>query len=148
VKKTFLIVAALVSFTTFAFAEELVITIDVAPSVLNLQSGGECVTVHTDIAYADDVDCSSVTLNSKTASIMAGSCFSDDRGYFVAKFSMIEVRDDLYLTTGEYNTLKLTGETKGSKDVDGEPFSGTQEIWVVDNDDPINGPNNGPKGPR
>jgi hypothetical protein len=142
VKKTFLIVAALVSFTTFAFAEDF-IAIDVAPNVLNLQSGGECVTVHTDIAYADEVDCSSVTLKSETASIMAGSCFSDDRGYFVAKFSMIEVRDDLYLTTGEYNTLKLTGVYS-----DREEFSGTQEIWVVDNDDPINGPNNGPKGPR
>ena len=38
------------------------ITIDVAPNVLNIQSEGEVVTVHTDIDYGD-VDVSTVYLN-------------------------------------------------------------------------------------
>lgn len=142
-KKTFLIVAALVSFTAFAFAgDALEITIDVAPNVLNLQrTDDKCVTVHTNIPY-DEVDCTSVTLEAEGGSITPYLCKNDDSGNFVAKFSMAVVRE-LPLTPDEYNTFTLSG----FKD-DGEAFSGTQEIWVVDNDDPINGPNNGPKGPR
>ena len=127
-KKTFLIVAALVSFTAFAFAGDVLgseITIDVAPNVLNLQrTVDKCVTVHTDILYSE-VSCTSVVLEVGEGSITAYSCFSDDRGYFVAKFWREAVGD---LVSVGYNTFTLTGFN-----VDGEAFSGAQDILVVDN---------------
>ncbi|MGD8981376.1 MAG: hypothetical protein PVF42_07270 [Desulfobacterales bacterium] len=139
-KKTFLIVAALVSFTAFAFAGDVLgseITIDVAPNVLNLQrTVDKCVTVHTDILYSKvDHYNSKVLLLVGNGYTEAYSCFSDDRGYFVAKFWREAVGD---LVSVGYNTFTLTGV-----DYDGEEFSGTQDILVVDNV-PINDPN----GPR
>jgi hypothetical protein len=125
VKKTFLIVAALVSFTTFAFAEDVLI--DVAPNVLNLQKTvDKCVTVHTDIPYSEvDHYNSKVLLLVGNGYTEAYSCFSDDRGYFVAKFWREAVGN---LVKVGYNTFTLTGV-----DYDGEEFSGTQDILVVDN---------------
>ena len=52
---------------------------------------------------------------------------SDDRGNFVAKFNMVEVKN-LGLKPGSYNLLTLTGVTK-----DGQTFIGQQEIKVVYN---------------
>lgn len=129
-KKTFLIVAALVSFTAFAFAGNVLafdITIDLAPNVLNLQrTDDKCVTVHTDIPYSE-VDRTSVSLAVGSVDIFPDSTKSDLRGDLVAKFSMEAVRD-FSLTIDAYNTFTLTGV----KD-DGESFSGSQDIWVQNN---------------
>ena len=97
-------------------------TIDVAPNVLNIQSQGTVVTVHTDIAYGD-VDVSSVFLNG----ILISSWKADDRGNFVAKFSMDEVKSLDGLVIGGYNTLQLVGVTN-----DGESFVGEKDIKVID----------------
>ena len=141
-KKTFLIVAALVLFTAFAFAGDVIdgfkITIDVAPNILNLQrTVDKCVTVHTDILYSE-VSCTPVVLEVGEGCITAYSCFSDDRGYFVAKFSREAVGD--LVSVGD-NTFTLKGKTKAT--ADSVDFWGSQEILVVDND-----PINAPKGPR
>lgn len=129
-KKTFLIVAALVSFTAFAFAGDVLsfeITIDVAPNVLNLQrTDDKCVTVHTDIPY-NEVNRTSVSLAVGSVDIFPYLTKSDLKGDLVAKFSMEAVRD-FSLTIDAYNTITLTGVN-----VDGESFSGSQEIWVVNN---------------
>lgn len=98
------------------------IEIDVAPNVLNLESQGEVVTVHTDIAYWT-VDFSSVLLNGVTIS----SWKADDRGNFVAKFLMREIKTLDGLKIGDYNTLTLLGLTG-----DAEAFSGSTEIKVID----------------
>ncbi len=130
-KKTFLIVAALVSLTAFAFAGEVLkIMIDVAPNVLNLQrTDDKCVTVHTDISYSE-VDCTSVTLEAGDTKIGAASCKSDDRGNFVAKFSMEDVNNFLPLIEDEYNILTLAGKTNATDSVD---FEGEQDILVINN---------------
>ena len=130
-KKTFLIVAALVSFTAFAFAGAVLeISIDVAPKVLNLQrTDDKCVTVHTDIPY-DEIDRTTVSLEVGVASITPYLCKSDLRGDLVAKFWMKDVRE-FSLTIDEYNTFTLTGFN-----VDGETFSGAQDILVVNNSPP------------
>jgi len=131
VKKTFLIVAALLSFTAFAFAEDFTISIDVAPNVLNLQrTDDKCVTVHTDIPYSD-VDLNSVRLYRGEGSIEPYLCKSDLRGDLVAKFSMGDVRE-LELEIDENNPFTLTGKTI---EIDGgvSDFSGTQDILVVNN---------------
>jgi len=69
------------------------------------------------------VDVSSVYLNN----ILISSWKADDRGNFVAKFSMNEVKSLDGLIIGDYNLLTLLGVTK-----DGEPFVGTQEIRVIE----------------
>ena len=62
-----------------ALAFEL--TIEVAPNVLNLQSSGYIVTVHTDIAYGQ-VDAHSVHLNG----VPINSWKADNRGFSSPSF--------------------------------------------------------------
>ena len=103
-------------------SDAIEIIIDVSPNVLNLQNQGQVVTVHTDINYGD-VDAATVLLNG----IPINSWKADDRGYFVAKFLMSDVKE-LPLNIGEYNTLTMIGLT----DL-GEEFWGVQDIKVVNN---------------
>ena len=114
------LVSVLVLFASNGWAFE--IEIDVSPNVLNIASKGKVVTVHTDIGYSD-VEVSSIYMNG----IYIQSYKADDRGFFVAKFSMDEIKK-LPLDIDEYNTLTLVGLTK-----DGESFWGEQEIKVVNN---------------
>jgi hypothetical protein len=105
---------------TFSFGFD--IEIDIAPETLNLQSQGVVVTVHTDIAYGA-VDAYSVYLNG----VHIKSWKADNRGNFVAKFWMDEIKALDGLIIGDYNVLKLVGDTK-----DGFAFSGEAEIMVID----------------
>ncbi len=100
------------------------IEIDVAPNVLNIQSEGKVVTVHTDIYYSV-VDVYSVFLNG----VAISSWKADNRGNFVAKFWMDEIKslDGLTIEGDGYNTLILLGRTNG-----GDAFSGAQDIKVID----------------
>jgi len=98
------------------------IAIDVAPETLNIQSQGVVVTVHTNVEYST-VDVHSVYLNG----ILIQSWKADNRGNFVAKFSMDEVKTAPGLIIGDYNTLKLVGDTTSS-----EAFSGEAKIMVID----------------
>jgi hypothetical protein len=104
------------------------ITIDVAPNILNIQSQGEVVTVHTDIAYGA-VDPLSITLivEGNSSGVAISSWKADDRGYFVAKFLMYLVKD-LDLEINEYNTFTIEGWTEGK-----EEFWGSQDILVINN---------------
>jgi hypothetical protein len=96
--------------------------IRIAPNVLNIQSGGTVVTVHTDISYYA-VDVYTVYLNG----IAISSWKADNRGNFVAKFSMDAVKTLDGLAIGDMNTLQIVGAT-----LDGEPFVGEQDIMVID----------------
>jgi len=97
-------------------------TIRVAPNVLNIQSEGTVVTIHTDINYSA-VEASTVSLNG----IEISSWKADNRGDFVAKFLMEEVKALEGLDIGEYNTLTIEGYT-----YEGEFFVGVQDIIVID----------------
>ncbi|MBN2139182.1 MAG: hypothetical protein JW720_15355 [Sedimentisphaerales bacterium] len=99
------------------------IEIKVSPNVLNILSNGEVVTVHTDIAYSSVVG-STVTLNGVEISHWK----SDNRGNFVAKFLMEDIKGLEGLNIGGMNTLTLEGTTAA-----GEGFSGCTEILVVEN---------------
>lgn len=107
------------------------ISIDLAQSIINLQSSINVITFHTNIKLYD-VDCATVTLKSETeppASVPVYLCRSDSRGYFLAEFLMQHIKDLRdNLEIGEENLFVLEGKTK-----DGSPFSGTQDILVVDN---------------
>jgi hypothetical protein len=104
------------------------IAIQVSPNVLNIQSEGDVVTVHTDIAYGAVV-AASVTLNE----VPINWSKSDNQGNFVAKFLMEEVKalavgDDPVLAVGDWNDLTLLGQTAG-----GCVFAGTDQVLVIDN---------------
>jgi hypothetical protein len=80
------------------------------------------VTVRTDIAYWA-VEVSSVYLNG----VAIASWKADNRGNFVAKFSMDEVKSLDGLVIDGYNTLTLVGLT-----FDDVAFSGEQDVMVID----------------
>jgi hypothetical protein len=115
-----LVLAAAIFFAAPVQSQALEITIDVSPNVLNIQSVGLCVTVHTDIGYSK-VDPTTVYLNG----VLIDGYFADDRGFFVAKFDMNEIKN-LPFDYEKYNTFKLEGTT-----ISGESFSGTQQIKVI-----------------
>lgn len=105
-----------------ALSTEIPIQIDVAPNVLNIQSQGAIVTVHTDIAYSA-VDGASVYLNGVAIQWWK----ADARGNFVAKFVMDEIKTLDGLIIDGYNVLVLNGYT-----TDGDTFIGEQKIKVID----------------
>jgi len=100
---------------------DLVVDIQVSPNVLNISSMGTVVTIHTNLPYSL-VAGASVSLND----VPIDWWKSDDRGYFVAKFDMLTVKQSAGLVLNEYNTLTLVGMMK-----DGEPFEGSSEILVI-----------------
>ena len=116
---------ALVFFQAPAKCYGFDIGIDVAPNTLNIQSQSQVVTVHTTIKYVS-VDHDNVYLNG----IEISSWKADNRGYFVAKFLMSEVKalaDSGDLTVPGENELTLVGYT-----TDGTEFTGSQTITVID----------------
>lgn len=113
---------ALVMFHMPAQCHALDIAIDVSPNVINIQSQSTVVTVHTDIAFSL-VAGATVTLNE----VEIAWWKYDDRGNFVAKFDSDEIKA-LDLVIGSYNRLTLIGVT-----TDGEYFTGSQDIMVINN---------------
>ena len=101
-------------------AEE--ITIEIAPATLNLQSNGKVVTVHTDVAFGD-IDVASVYL----AGVAIDSWKVDDRGYFVAKFLIDDVKTLDGLKINDYNTLKFVALT-----IYDEEVWGAADVMVID----------------
>ena len=96
--------------------------IRIAPSTLNLRSGGTVVTVHTDVPYAH-VDVYTVYL----AGVAIKTWKADSRGYFVAKFLMDDIKaiDGLYLN--DYNTFQFVAAT-----TDGDAICGEADVMVID----------------
>ena len=118
------IALGLVFFNSSSECQAFEIGIEVAPNTLNIQSQSQVVTVHTTIKYVD-VDHDNVSLNG----IQISSWKADNRGYFVAKFLMSEVKalaDSGYLDVPGENELSLTGFT-----IEGTEFTGTQTITVI-----------------
>ena len=101
------------------------IDIAISPNTLNLQSQGSVVTVHTTIPYGD-VAYESVFLNG----IAISSWKADNKGFFVAKFSMSEVKalaDEGCLIVPGDNELTLAGYTTKEKE-----FLGSDIITVIE----------------
>ena len=105
------------------FFSQITIDIQVSPNILNLQSNGVVVTIHTDIPFSQ-VDAQTVSL----AGVDIDSWKANNNGFFVAKFNMDEVKDIESLVIGEYNTLTLDG-LKYS----GDTFTGSEDVLVINN---------------
>jgi hypothetical protein len=96
--------------------------IRIAPETLNLRSSGTVVTVHTDVPYSD-VDVYTVYLSGVAISTWK----ADDRGYFVAKFLMDDIKAIDGLVLNSYNTFQLVAMT-----VSGDPICGEAEVMIID----------------
>jgi len=103
--------------------------IRIAPNTLNLNSDGTVVTVHTDVPYSQ-MDVYSVYLGG----VAISSWKADDRGFFVAKFLMDEIKAIDGLILNDYNVFQLVGVT-----VSGEPVCGESEVMVIDRGSSANG---------
>jgi len=108
-------------------SELMEIHIDVAPKTLNLESNGNGVTVHTNIAYSS-VDCNTVTMKVEGVEIYECSCYSDYCGDLVVKVD----REDVVYAIGYPDvsptnaTFTLSGSTATGL------FTGTDTIDVID----------------
>jgi hypothetical protein len=98
------------------------VTIEIAPATLNLQSHGVVVTVHTDLPYGS-VDVYSVYLGG----VAINAWKADDRGYFVAKFLMDDIKTIDGLVVNDTNILQFLALTISDEEVWGE-----DEIMVID----------------
>ena len=107
-------------------AEDIQITIEIAPSNLNLASGVRVVTVHTDIPYAE-VDGDSVVLFYGDQGVPIASWKADDCGNFVAKFLVDHIRILDGLVIPGVNAFELEGLTWDLRN-----FLGSDEIMVTD----------------
>jgi len=96
--------------------------IRIAPETLNLQSSGTIVTVHTDVPYSA-VDVYTVYLSGVAISAWK----ADDRGNFVAKFRMDDIKAIDGLILNDYNTFQLVAMT-----FDGDPVCGEAEVMIID----------------
>ena len=114
------LVIAMLAAPSISLAGE--ITIRIAPTTLNLESDGKVVTVHTDVPYSS-VDVFTVYLSGVTIS----SWKADDRGYFVAKFLMDEVKTVDGLVINDYNTFQFVAMTTSD-----EPVWGEADVMVID----------------
>jgi hypothetical protein len=105
-----------------ATASDCTNEIRIAPETLNLRSGGTVVTVHTDIPYSA-MDVYSVYLSG----VAITAWKADDRGFFVAKFLMDDIKAIDGLVLNDYNTFQLIGAT-----VDGELVCGEADVMIID----------------
>ncbi|OGW39604.1 MAG: hypothetical protein A2X58_13180 [Nitrospirae bacterium GWC2_56_14] len=103
-------------------ATEIPIQVNVSPNVLNIQSDGTVLSIHTDINYSLVVG-TSVTVNDVPILFWK----NDAQGYFVAKFDINQIKQLDGLKIGDYNKLTLVGYT-----TQGDTFIGSQEIKIID----------------
>ena len=128
-----LAIVTLAAPTIWAGGDE--ITIEIAPATLNLQSNGKVVTVHTDVLF-DDIDVAAVFLEGATIY----SWKADDRGYFVAKFLIDDIRGIDDLEVPGWNTFKFVALT-----INEEMIWGQADVMVIDGGA---GRRDGPSGRR
>lgn len=93
------------------------ILIQVSPHVIVLDSVGDCITVHADIAFSQ-VNAATVTLNG----IPAIGCKADNRGDLVAKFASADVKAIIAPPEALFTLMGLA--------ITGESFTGSETIAV------------------
>ena len=118
-----LVLAMLVVPASGVLAEDNSIDVVVSPNVLNLESFGGSVSLHTDIAYRL-VEDAALTVNG--IEVLPISTFADDRGQLVVKCSMATVEAIVEMVEPGEATFDLT--VTGT---DGLTYSGTDTIKVI-----------------
>jgi hypothetical protein len=118
-----LVLAMLVVPASGVLAEDNSIDVVVSPNVLNLESFGGSVSLHTDFAYSR---VGSVALTVNGAEVLPIFTFADDRGQLVVKCSMATVEAIVEMVEPGEATFDLT--VTGT---DGLTYSGTDTIKVI-----------------
>ena len=103
-----------------AFAQDNSIEVVVSPNVLNLESFGGSVSLHTDIPYRL---VESVALTVNEVEVIPSATFADNRGQLVVKCSMATMKEMLEPGESTFD-LTVTG-------TDGMTYSGTDTIKVI-----------------
>ena len=122
-----LTVAILVSPYSASEAEAREITIRIAPSVLNLANQGEVVTIHTGEPYSEIVGASVVVVPDSGDPVAISWWKADNRGDFVAKFVMEEIKNIPDISANETYHFVLQATTSS-----GETLVGTADVRVID----------------
>jgi hypothetical protein len=105
--------------TSGVFAQDNTIEVVVSPNVLNLNSNGGSVSLHTDIGYALVIDAELYVEGQRVEQI---STFADSRGDLVVKCNLDTVKS--MVAVGEA-TFVLEVDTQNG------PYSGTDTITVI-----------------
>jgi hypothetical protein len=123
------VVLAALACPTIAHAQDdCPMAIQVSPGTLNLDRTGDAVTIHADIAFSlvNQVEVRLYIKELRDAWIVPLSCFADDVGYLVARFSTADVElldsEHAVLDLGTENKFSLHGST-----LDGTPFCGIDD---------------------
>ena len=114
-----LVTLVAVILTSGVFAQEGTIEVVVSPNVLNLNSNGGSVSLHTDIRYAL---VSNAELEVEGQPVEPISTFADDRGDLVVKCNLDKVKDMVAVGEATF-VLEVTTQ-------DGL-YSGTDTIRVI-----------------
>lgn len=122
-----LTVVILVSPYSASVAEAREITIRIAPNVLNLANQGEVVTIHTGEPYSEIVGASVVVVPDSGDPVPIDWWKADNRGDFVAKFVMEEIKNIPGISANETYHFVLQATTTS-----GEILVGTADIRVID----------------
>lgn len=122
-----LTVVFLVSPYSASVAEARDITIRIAPNVLNLSNQGEVVTIHTGEPYSEIVGASVVVVPDSGDPVAINWWKSDNRGDFVAKFVMEEIKNIPGISADETYHFVLQATT-----TTGEILVGTADVRIID----------------
>ena len=114
------VLAVLVGLASGALAQEDSIEVVVSPNVLNLQSFGGSVSLHTDMPYRL---VQSLVLSVNGVEVIPSATFADDRGQLVVKCSMADMKEMVEPGEAIFD-LAVTG-------TDGITYSGTDTIRVI-----------------
>ena len=118
---TMVLVALLViSITGTVFAEDGTIDMEVSPHVLNIESNGGSISIHTDIGY---VPAENATLEVNGTEVKDIITFLDDRGNLVVKCDIDEVKG--IVIPDEPAVFVLTC------DYDGGVYTGSDSVPVI-----------------
>jgi len=117
-----------------------VITANISPNIINLDSVDHTFGIHAGIPYSV-VDTDTVLLICPDdTELVPIVCYADSRGYLVAKFSTADLTAYCDLDIGADNTLVLEGQTL----LEPEFFTGGGEVLIMESQ-PQFQKGNGPK---
>lgn len=122
-----LTVVILISPYSASVAEARDINIRFSPNVLNIASEGEVVTIHTDEPYSNVVGASVVVVPDSGDPVNISWWKADDRGNFVAKFVMEEIKDIPGLSDNETYHFVVRATTTTD-----EVLVGIADVRVID----------------
>jgi len=114
------------------YAQDM-IEIDVAPNVINIADRDVMITVHTNIPYTDVINEDNqiadvqLIIIEGVLELEINDWFSDDRGFFVAKFVLISKDARDVVNTGGFNEVWMEGFY-----ADFSAFEGFQEIKIIE----------------